>query len=40
VGLAALLSGAFDGRDRVTAVVLSGGNVDPETFERALATEA
>jgi threonine dehydratase len=39
VGLAALLSGAFDGRDRVTTVVLSGGNVDPETFERALATE-
>jgi threonine dehydratase len=39
VGLAALLSGAFDGRDRVTAVVLSGGNVDPDTFERALATE-
>jgi threonine dehydratase len=37
VGLAALLSGAFDGRDRVTAVVLSGGNVDPETFQRALA---
>ncbi len=40
VGLAALLSGVFDGRDRVTAVVLSGGNVDPETFQRALATEA
>ena len=37
VGLAALLSGVFDGRDRVTAVVLSGGNVDPETFARALA---
>lgn len=37
VGLAALLSGAFDGRDRVTAVVLSGGNVDPEIFQRALA---
>jgi threonine dehydratase len=36
VGLAALLSGAFDGRDRTTAIVLSGGNVDPETFERAL----
>ena len=40
VGLAALLSGAFDGRDRVTAVVLSGGNVDPETFQRALALAA
>jgi threonine dehydratase len=37
VGLAALLSGVFDGRDRVTAVVLSGGNVDPEIFQRALA---
>ncbi len=37
VGLAALLSGVFDGRDRVTAVVLSGGNVDPATFQRALA---
>ena len=36
VGLAALLSGAFDGRDRTTAIVLSGGNVDPATFERAL----
>ncbi len=39
-GLAALLSGVFDGRDRVTAVVLSGGNVDPETFQRALAMKA
>jgi threonine dehydratase len=37
VGLAALLSGVFDGRDRVTALVLSGGNVDPATFQRALA---
>jgi len=36
VGLAALLSGAFDGRDRTTAIILSGGNVDPATFERAL----
>jgi len=36
--LAALLSGAFDGRDRVTAIVLSGGNVDPVIFQRALAT--
>lgn len=35
--LAALLSGAFDGRDRTTAIILSGGNVDPETFDRALA---
>jgi threonine dehydratase len=37
VALAALLSGVFDGRDRVTAAVLSGGNVGPETFQRALA---
>ncbi|WP_284947643.1 threonine ammonia-lyase [Acidisoma cladoniae] len=36
--LAALLSGAFDGRDRVTAIVLSGGNVDPVIFQQALAT--
>jgi threonine dehydratase len=39
-GLAALLSGAFDGADRTTAVILSGGNVDPVIFERALATLA
>jgi threonine dehydratase len=38
VGLAALMSGAFDGRDKTTAVVLSGGNVDPAIFQRALAT--
>lgn len=36
VCLAALLSGAFDGRDKTTALILSGGNVDPATFERAL----
>ncbi len=36
ISLAALLSGAFDGRDKTTAVILSGGNVDPATFERAL----
>ena len=35
--LAALLSGAFDGRDKTTALILSGGNVDPATFQRALA---
>jgi threonine dehydratase len=32
VGLAALLSGAFDARDKTVAVVLSGGNVDPNLF--------
>jgi threonine dehydratase len=36
IGLAAVLSGAFDGRDKTTAIILSGGNVDPATFERAL----
>ncbi|WP_048863436.1 pyridoxal-phosphate dependent enzyme, partial [Acidisphaera rubrifaciens] len=39
VALAALLSGRFDARGRVVGVVLSGGNVDPATFARALATE-
>jgi threonine dehydratase len=32
VGLAALLSGAFDAKGRTVAVVLSGGNVDPKVF--------
>ena len=36
VGLAALLAGAFDGRGRTVAVLLSGGNVDPEQFVEAL----
>ena len=30
--LAAILSGKIETKDRVTAVVLSGGNVDPELF--------
>ena len=36
VALAALLSGKVDVRGRVTAVVLSGGNVDPATLVAAL----
>jgi threonine dehydratase len=34
--LAALLSGRHDARGRTVAVILSGGNVDPETFVTAL----
>ena len=37
VCLAALLSGRFDARGRVVGAVLSGGNVDPAVFMRALA---
>ncbi len=40
VGLAALLSGKVDGRGRTTAVICSGGNVDAETFCRALTHDA
>jgi threonine dehydratase len=36
VGLAALLAGGFDARSRTIAVLLSGGNVDPELFVTAL----
>jgi threonine dehydratase len=36
VALAALLSGRFDARGRTVAVMLSGGNVDPELFALAL----
>lgn len=36
--LAALTAGLHDGRDQVTAVVLSGGNVDPRTFTDCLGT--
>lgn len=32
VSLAALLAGRIEARDRTTALVLSGGNVDPELF--------
>jgi threonine dehydratase len=37
VCLAALLSGRFNARGRVVGAVLSGGNVDPAVFARALA---
>lgn len=40
VALAALLSGKIDGAGRTTAVVCSGGNVDAETFCRAISTGA
>lgn len=36
VGLAALLSGAFDGRGKTVVVVATGGNVDPQVFSEAL----
>lgn len=36
VCLAALLAGKFDATGRVVGIVLSGGNVDPATFARAL----
>ena len=37
VALAALLAGKLDVSDKVVAVVLSGGNVDPELFSRLVA---
>ena len=37
VALAALLAGRFDAHDKVVGVVISGGNVDPAVFGRALA---
>jgi threonine dehydratase len=37
VALAALLSGKFDAKGQVVGAVLSGGNVDPAVFARALA---
>jgi threonine dehydratase len=40
VALAALLSGRFDARGRTVAIVLSGGNVDPERFTQALRPSA
>ncbi len=38
VGLAALLSGQLSLAGRTAVVIASGGNVDPETFEKALKT--
>ena len=37
VCLAALLAGRFDARGKVVGIVISGGNVDPAVFTRALA---
>jgi len=37
VCLAALLSGRFDARGKVVGCVISGGNIDPAVFSRALA---
>jgi threonine dehydratase len=37
IGLAALLAGRLDVRDKVVIAVLSGGNVDPELFSRLVA---
>lgn len=37
VALAAVLSGRFDARGKTVALTVSGGNVDPETFIRAVA---
>jgi threonine dehydratase len=36
VALAALLAGRIDARGKVVAIVLSGGNVEPALFQRAL----
>lgn len=36
VALAAILSGKFDGKDKTTAITLSGGNVDPPLFASLL----
>ncbi len=40
VALAALLSGKLDARGKTTALVLSGGNVDPERYAEAIGARA
>jgi threonine dehydratase len=40
VALAAVLAGKIEARGRTIGVVISGGNVDPEVFARALAAAA
>lgn len=40
VALAALLAGKLDLAGRTAAIILSGGNIDPELFARVLAEEA
>ena len=37
IGLAALLAGRLDVKDKIVVAVLSGGNVDPELFRRLVA---
>jgi threonine dehydratase len=37
IGLAALLAGRLDVKDKIVVAVLSGGNVDPELFSRLVA---
>jgi threonine dehydratase len=37
VGLAALLTGRFDGKGKTVGLLCSGGNVDPDVFARCLA---
>jgi len=37
VGLAALITGKVDVRDKIAVAVLSGGNVDPDLFHRLVA---
>jgi threonine dehydratase len=39
VGVAALLAGKVDSKGRAAGAILSGGNVDPELFQRVLAGE-
>jgi threonine dehydratase len=34
--LAAILSGAFDASGKTIAIVLSGGNIDPDMLQRCL----
>jgi threonine dehydratase len=38
-GLAAVLSGAFDAKGKTLAIVLSGGNIDPEMLQRCLTAD-
>ncbi len=38
VGLAAILAGKLDAKGKTVAIVLSGGNVDADVFDRALAS--
>lgn len=40
VALAALLAGRIDARDKIVGLVLSGGNVEPALFARAIAPPA